>query len=224
MRKSVFLIILSVLSVICLMAQLSAQEKPRFWDDVQVIKQYDKLYAPPAHPILFIGSSSIRKWEDMERTFADFVVMNRGIGGAVVNDIIYYTNDIVFPYQPRQIVIYVGENDIVDDATAADSIFVRTKQLLQIIRLKLPEVPIVYISIKPSPSREKYIGKAIAANTLICNYIQTEKNIRFIDIFHPMLNAEGKPMPELFQKDMLHMNLKGYAIWRKAIKPLLLRK
>ena len=221
MKKSVLVFILFVISFTF---QLSAQEKPRYWDDVQVIKQYDNLYAPPAHPILFIGSSSIRKWDDLERTFADFVVMNRGIGGAVVNDIIYYANDIVFPYQPRQIVMYVGENDIVNDATTADSIFVRTKQLIQKIRLKLPDIPIVYISIKPSPSREKYIGKAIAANTLISNYILKEKNIRFLDIFHPMLNAEGKPIPELFQKDMLHMNLKGYAIWRKAIKPLLLKK
>jgi lysophospholipase L1-like esterase len=221
MKKSVLVFILFVISFA---VQLSAQEKPRYWDDVQVIKQYDNLYAPPAHPILFIGSSSIRKWDDLERTFADFVVMNRGIGGAVVNDIIYYANDIVFPYQPRQIVMYVGENDIVNEATTADSIFVMTKKLLQIIRSKLPEVPIIYLSIKPSPSREKYIGKAIAANTLISNYILKEKNIRFLDIFHPMLNAEGKPIPELFQKDMLHMNLKGYAIWRKAIKPLLLRK
>jgi len=221
MKKSVLVFILFVISFTF---QLSAQEKPRYWDDVQVIKQYDNLYAPPAHPILFIGSSSIRKWDDLERTFADFVVMNRGIGGAVVNDIIYYANDIVFSYQPRQIVMYVGENDIVNDATTADSIFLRTKQLIQKIRLKLPDIPIVYISIKPSPSREKYIGKAIAANTLISNYILKEKNIRFLDIFHPMLNAEGKPIPELFQKDMLHMNLKGYAIWRKAIKPLLLKK
>ncbi|MDD4991645.1 MAG: GDSL-type esterase/lipase family protein [Paludibacter sp.] len=221
MKKLVLAIILSVISFA---VELSAQEKPRFWDDVQVIKQYDNLYAPPAHPILFIGSSSIRKWDDLESTFADFVVMNRGIGGAVVNDIIYYAKDIVFPYQPRQIVIYVGEDDIVNDATTADSIFIRTKHLVKIIRSKLPEVPIIYISIKPSPSREKYIDKAIAANTLISNYILTEKNIRFLDIFHPMLNAEGKPIPELFQGDMLHMNLKGYAIWRKAIKPLLLRK
>jgi lysophospholipase L1-like esterase len=221
MRKSTIALILSLFSFA---VQLSAQEKPRFWDDVQTIKQYDNLYAPPAHPILFIGSSSIRRWDDLERTFAGFTAMNRGIGGAVVNDIIFYCNDIVFLYQPRQIVIYVGENDIVNDATTADSIFIRTKRLIQKIRSKLPEVPIVYISIKPSPSREKYINKAIATNKLISTYIKTEKNIQFLDIFHRMLNVDGKPIPGLFQEDMLHMNLKGYAIWRKAIKPLLLKK
>jgi lysophospholipase L1-like esterase len=203
---------------------LFAQEHPAYWDDVQVIKKYDQIYAPPDHPILFIGSSSIRKWDDLERTFANYVVMNRGIGGAVVNDISNYANDIVFPYHPREIVIYVGENDLVNEQTTADSIFLRTERLLQVIRAGLPGIPIVYISIKPSPVREKYLDKAIATNNLIKEYIRTQKNIVFVDIFHRMLNAEGKPRPELFLSDNLHMNLEGYKIWRKAIQPLLIKK
>jgi len=204
--------------------QLSAQSNPAFWDDVQVIKKYDNIYTPPEHPILFIGSSTIRKWDDLERTFAKYVVMNRGIGGAVVNDISNYVDDIVFSYHPRQIVIYVGENDIVNEQTTADSILVRTERLIRLIRSKLPDIPIVYISIKPSPVREKYIDKAMAANELIRNYIRSQKNIVFEDIFHRMLNTEGKPRPELFTNDMLHMNLEGYKIWRKALKPLLIKR
>src|ERR1700761_2131908 len=79
-----------------------AQKQPNFWDDVQTIKKYDQLYAPPANPVLFVGSSSIRKWDDAERVFADYKVLNRGIGGAVINDITFYLNDIVFKYNPRQ--------------------------------------------------------------------------------------------------------------------------
>src|SRR5471030_2995724 len=89
----------------------SAQSKPAFWDEVQAIKYYDMVYQQPAHPIVFVGSSSIRKWEHLQVAFGAYNVMNRGIGGAFVNDIIRYLDDLVFTYQPRQIVIYVGEND-----------------------------------------------------------------------------------------------------------------
>jgi len=218
--KKVYLILLILIQ----QTVISAQDKPKFWDDVQAIKKYDQMYMPPANPILFIGSSSIRKWDDLERTFADYVVMNRGIGGAITNDIIYYANDIVFPYHPRQIVIYVGENDAPDEKTTADSILNRTKHLMTVLRTQLPDVPIVYLAMKPSPSRVKYQNKVKTANDLIRAYLKTEKNTTFIDIYTLMLTPDGKLRPELFVEDMLHMNKDGYQIWRDAVEPYLLKK
>ncbi|RAJ77498.1 lysophospholipase L1-like esterase [Chitinophaga dinghuensis] len=217
MKKWLFVLLLAGIST-----QLAlAQEKPRFWDDVQVIKAWDKIYYPPEHPVLFIGSSSIRVWHDVERTFAAYTAMNRGIGGAVINDIIFYLNDIVLPYKPKQIVIYVGDNDIPE--APADTILSRTKALLEGIRAKMPEVPILYMSIKPSPSRAKWLDRVKDANTLIKNYIATQQKMRFVDICTPMLDTKGNARPELFRNDMLHMNSKGYDIWKKAIAPYLIK-
>ena len=199
-----------------------AQTKPRFWDDVQTIKSYDKLFVPLAHPVLFVGSSSIRKWADMQVAFGSYNVINRGIGGAVVNDITFYLNDIVFPYDPKQIVLYVGENDLVDENTTADSILNRTMLLYNGIRTKMPNVPIVYIAMKPSPSRDKFQSKAIAANNLIRQFLAKDKKTVFVDIF-PLMLKNGKSRPELFVSDMLHMNQQGYAIWDNAVRPYLLK-
>jgi lysophospholipase L1-like esterase len=218
--KKVYLILLTIIQH----TFVSAQDKPKFWNDVQVIKKYDQMFTPPANPILFIGSSSIRKWNDLERTFADYVVMNRGIGGAVTDDVTYYVNDIVFPYHPRQIVIYVGENDAPDEKTTADSILNRTKRLIAVLRTQLPDVPLVYLAMKPSPSRVKYQEKVKAANELIRAYLNTQKNTTFIDIYTLMLTPEGKLRPELFVGDMLHMNKDGYKIWRAAVEPYLLKE
>jgi lysophospholipase L1-like esterase len=201
-----------------------AQYVPRYGNDIQTIRQYDKMYAPPANPILFVGSSSIRVWRDLERTFAENVVLNRGIGGAVLNDMFYYFDDLITPYQPRQVVLYVGENDLVDDKSTSDTIFNKTKKLLNLIRTKLPKTPIAYIAMKPSPSREKYQAKLVQANNLIRDYIKTQKDIDFIDVYSLMLTSNGKPRPELFVADQLHMNNLGYAIWTKKIKPYLLKK
>jgi lysophospholipase L1-like esterase len=201
-----------------------AQSKPRFDNDVQTIRQYDKIYAPPKNPILFVGSSSVRVWSDLERTFAVYVVLNRGLGGTVINEITYYINDLIIPYHPRQIFLYVGENDLPDGKATSDSILNRTKRLLTLIRGKLPNVPIVYISMKPSPSREKYLDKMVLANRLIRNYISTQKGMHFIDVYSRMLTPDGKPKPELFRADRLHMNPQGYDIWIKEIKPYLMKK
>ena len=204
-------------------SQVFAQDKPRYWNDVQTIKQYDQIYAPPKDPILFVGSSSIRLWSNLERTFADYNVLNRGLGGTVINEITYYFNDLIIPYHPRQIFLYVGENDLPDGKTTSDSILYRTKRLLTLISQNLPNVPIVYISMKPSPSREKYMDKMIAANRLIREYIATQNNMKFIDVYRLMLTPEGKSKPELFREDKLHMNKTGYDIWIKEIKPYLLK-
>ncbi len=215
---------LSAFFIISLFTQAFAQQKPHYWDDVQTIKSYDKMYAPPANAILFVGSSSIRKWDDLERTFASYVAINRGIGGAFINDIIFYANDIIFPYNPRQIVLYVGENDFTDQTTTPDSVFNRTKRLLTLIRTKLPYTPIIYISIKPCPSRINNINRIKASNVLIKQYIKKEHNMTFVDVFQPMLNIKGVPNPEIFLSDSLHLNKAGYKIWEKAINPYLLKK
>lgn len=201
---------------------VKAQTKPPFWDDVQTIKSYDKIYEPARNPVLFIGSSSIRKWPNLQKDFCNNTIINRGIGGAVINDIIFYAHDIVFPYHPKQIIIYVGENDVPDTATTADSIFIRFKRLYNLLRSQLPHAPIDYIAIKPSPSRVKFIEKAKKANLLISTFLKKEPNTVFIDVFSLMINKEGKPMPELFVSDMLHMNEAGYNIWKQAVHPHLI--
>lgn len=219
MRKHVLITII----LLVLIGATQAQTKHAFWDDVQTIKNYDKMYKAPARPVLFVGSSSIRKWDDVEYTFAKYTALNRGIGGAFINDIIYYADDLIFAYQPKQIVLYVGENDVVNAQNTADTIFNKTLRLYRLIRAKMPDVPIVYISMKPSPSREKFVHKTMAANDLIRNFLKGEKNVVYVDIFHKMLDKDGKMRPELFVGDMLHMNADGYAIWNKAVEPYLLK-
>ena len=92
------------------------------------------------------------------------------------------------------------------------------------IREKLANEKIVYVSIKPSPSREKLMPKMEEANQLIKDFLKTEKHTAFVDVYHLMLTADYKPIPEIFIEDSLHMNAKGYAIWQKAIEPFLKEK
>lgn len=202
----------------------TSNPKPPFWEDVQTIKKYDGMFAAPQHPIVFTGSSSIRKWDDVQYTFAEYSSLNRGIGGAVTNDIIRYLNDLVFKYQPKQIVIYVGENDLVaaNAIVNVDSVYNRTMILYQAIRAKMPEVPILYIGMKPSPSREKIMPMELEFNARMKSFLAADKNAVFVDVY-PLMLDNGKLRPELYVGDKLHMTKLGYAIWEKAVKPYLIK-
>lgn len=202
-----------------------AQQTPPFYDEIQQFKRLDSAHFPPKNAILFVGSSSIRKWQDVQEYFPDVKVINRGFGGSELSDAIRYANDIIIPYHPRQIVIYSGENDLAYSDTITPAIVLRRfETLFTIIRSALPMVPIVYISIKPSPSRQKLMPEMVEANRLIKNYLQSKKKAVFVDVYHKMLSANGKPMPDIFVEDNLHMNAKGYHIWQKAIRPYLLKQ
>ena len=203
--------------------EVHAQHTP-FYSNIQKFKSQDSISFPPKDAILFIGSSSFTKWTDVQDYFPGFTIINRGFGGSSLPHLILYANDIIFPYKPRQIVIYCGDNDLAaSDTVTAETLYNRFKQFFHLVREKLPRVSIAFVSIKPSPSRQRLMPKMSEANSLIKNFLKKQKNASFIDVYHKMLNKNGTPIGEIFTKDSLHMNAKGYKIWQKAIEPYLLK-
>jgi len=200
------------------------QQKPAFWDDIQAFKKQDSIHQPTKHSILFIGSSSFTKWTDVQDYFPGFSIVNRGFGGSTLLDQIRYVKDIVFPYHPKQIVIYCGENDLAaSDKVTGEMVYRRFITFFNLIRQKLPNVPIVFISLKPSPSRWHLRQKMTVANDKIRMFLSTRKKAAFVDVYHKMLGPDGKPLKEIYLDDNLHMNAKGYAIWQKELQPHLLK-
>ncbi|MBZ4189134.1 GDSL-type esterase/lipase family protein [Niabella beijingensis] len=216
MKKICLLIGLLFIHVVAVLAQ-----DPPFYKDIQQFKELDRKQAPPQKAILFIGSSSFTKWKDVSDYFPGYTIINRGFGGSTLKDLIYYFNDLVPVYRPRQIVIYCGENDLANDATPADSAVSRFKQLYGLIRGYNRKVPVDFISIKPSPVRARYFNKVQEANEGIKAFIAKQKNVRYIDVFPAMLGENGRPMPSIFLGDSLHMNAGGYRIWQNIIRPYL---
>ena len=212
-----------ILLFILLLNVAHAQEKkPAFWDDIQAFKKQDSAHFPGTNKILFVGSSSFTKWTDVQSYFPSYPVINRGFGGSSLPDVIRYREDVIFKYKPKQIIIYCGENDLASsDSVTAKMVYNRFVQLFNFIRKKLPNVPVAYISMKPSPSRQLLMGKMREGNALIQNFLKTKKQTVYIDVYKEMIDDEGKPRPELFVEDNLHMNKSGYAIWKKAIEPYL---
>jgi lysophospholipase L1-like esterase len=198
-----------------------AQAQP-FATDIALFKKQDSVAFPPTNGILFIGSSSFTKWTDVQIYFPGYPIINRGFGGSSLPDLIRYEKDIIFLYSPKQIVLYCGENDIAAaDSVTAETVLERFTTLFTNIRKQWPRIPLVFISLKPSPARWAMRERMQRANQLIKKYLRKKKHATYINVWDSMLGPDGLPMADIFINDKLHMNAKGYAIWQGLIAPVL---
>ena len=188
-----------------------------FEKEILAFEASDKTNPPPKNAILFIGSSSIRMWKTLAQDFPDEKVINRGFGGSQISDSIHYTDRIVIPYAPRLIVFYAGGNDI-NAKRSAETVANDFKTFVAKVREKLPNTHIAYISIAGNPARWAQVSEVRKANTLIRGFTTTDPHkLSFIDVFPHMMAENGEPKPEIFVADRLHMNEKGYAIWKRVV-------
>jgi lysophospholipase L1-like esterase len=211
--------LLKILFLLLFVQSVSAQP---FIDEIKAFRKQDSIIAPQKDVILLIGSSSFTNWKDVQNYFPDYKMLNRGFGGSSLPDIIRHSDDVIFKYQPKQIIIYCGENDFAaNDSLYPAQVAERFYTLFNMIREKFKKVPVVYVSMKPSPSRQHLMAKFNVANVMIKNFLAKKKKTAFIDVYHKMLKPDGTPLTDIFLEDKLHMNAKGYAIWQEVIKPYL---
>jgi lysophospholipase L1-like esterase len=215
--------LLLCLCLFCVLITAAQTSCPPFWNDIVQFKKADSAQVPPKGAILFVGSSSFTRWKDVDQYFPGYTIINRGFGGSILLDVIRYAYDIILPYQPKQVVIYCGENDLGSGLVKAEEVANRFKTLFGIIRQNLPHARINFVSIKPSPSRQRFFSEMQKANSLIGVFLKSQQNAAFINVFDAMLDSNGNPPDDLFVEDRLHMTAKGYAIWQKIIQPYLLK-
>ncbi len=193
-----------------------------FWQDIQNFKKTDQETPPPKDAILFIGSSSFTRWTDIADYFPDKVIINRGFGGSRLTDLNYFADDLLAPYQPKQIIIYCGENDFADNhQLKAQEVVNRYKAFYKKIREWFPDIEVDYISMKYSPIREAIWPQMKIANKKIAAFMKKETNAEFIDVTKAMQDANGNVRKDIFVEDMLHFKPEGYQIWKQVIYPYL---
>lgn len=202
------------------MAALDPPSSPEWARDMARFAAEDRATPPPADAYVFTGSSSVRMWNSLATDFPGKPVLNRGFGGSQVRDAVHYADAIAVRYRPRMLLLYAGDNDINAGRTPAQ---VRddVRAFIARIRRDLPDTPIAYLAIKPSPSRAAELARQQQANALVRHELARWKRAYFIDVATPMLGPDGQPRPELFLDDRLHMNAAGYALWRGIVAPYL---
>jgi len=221
-----WLFVLGVLALLLVAAsraatQASVAETDRWEPAIRKFEEADKVTPPPQNAIVFIGASSIVRW-NLRESFPELgpQAINRGFGGSLAADSTRYADRVVIPYKPRMVVFYAGDNDVEANHTPAQiagdfTAFERK------VHAALPDTEIVFISIKPSIRRFPWIEQIKGANALVREYCATHPHLTFVDIVPQMLGPDGKPRKELLVEDGLHMTPAGYKIWNDALRPVL---
>ena len=189
----------------------------RWHDSFEAFAAADKAHAPEPGGVVFVGSSSIRLWKDLEQQFdTSQMIVKRGFGGSRMSDCANYVGRLVVPYKPHLVVVYAGDNDLAEGRSPQD-VLASFRRFVAGVRKALPETRIAYLSIKPSPLRQALMPAMRETNALIAQYSKSQPNLDYIDVFSKMLDAEGRPRRELYRTDALHLNADGYALWKTVI-------
>jgi lysophospholipase L1-like esterase len=217
--NSITLLLLVVVTIGLCGAELTIAKESRWKSAIQAFEKQDVRQEFPKNGVVFVGSSSIRKW-DLDKWFPQLKPLNRGFGGSEVSDSVEFVEQLVLKHEPRAVVVYAGDNDLAHGETPeqVSSDFAR---LVKLIHAKQPKTKILYIAVKPSIARWSLIVQVRETNRLITELTAKDERLKFVDIDRPMIGDDGKPRKELFVADGLHLSEDGYAVWTSLVKPLL---
>jgi lysophospholipase L1-like esterase len=219
--------VIGLFVVFCSCFVVSAQDRPaenaaeKWEEDIRQFEKWDRKNTFPSDAVLFVGSSSIRLWPTRE-CFEGFAVINRGFGGSQISDVNYYAGRIVLPYESKVIVFYAGDNDVAAGKSTR-RVFDDYREFVSLVHQKLPGTRIIYIGIKPSRSRWSLWPVMNEANGMIRDFSKKDNRLFYFDSAKPLLGSDGKPNTEFFLKDQLHLNKKGYEVWTKLLRPVIIK-
>lgn len=194
-----------------------------FAAEIAAFEAADARSMPSPGGILFVGSSSIRRWKTLERDMAPLRVLNRGFGGSELEHVLHFFDRVVTPYRPRAIVLYEGDNDLGDPTHKTPTSFVgEFVEFSQRVWANSPDTKILFISIKPTPERWRRWPILRATNAEIAALCRADHRLHYIDVASSMLRGDGSLRPEIFLDDDLHLNALGYADWATIVRGVLL--
>ena len=169
---------------------------------------------------LFTGSSSIRMWKSLAEDFPEQKTLNRGFGGSHLSDLLHYFDLLFARHKPAAIVLYCGENDLWS-GKSPQQVFKDFKTFVDQVGQILPQTRIHYLACKPSPKRFEKWAIYQECNRMIAKHCASGERLNFVDVSKVMLDRKGRPLPDIWMKDKLHMNAKGYELWTQLLGPLL---
>ncbi len=222
LRGALAAVAVAVISVVPA-SDAAAQTVERWEKEVAAYEAADRTSPPPRGEIVFVGSSSIRKW-DLAASFPDLKVINRGVWAAgqgfELGDVVRFVDRLVVPHQPRIVVVYAGDNDISGGKTS-EQVVVDAERVINRLRAKLPDVRIVFIGVKPSISRWLQVDRMRLTNTLLRQVCERDDRVAYVDVDGPMMGWDERPRRELFVDDGLHLSPEGYRLWTTLVRPFL---
>jgi len=188
------------------------------WEkDIAAFEAADRESPPGKGGVLFVGSSSVRLWKTLEEDFPDDRVLNRGFGGSQMSDLLAFVDRIILPYEPSVVLVYEGDNDLAANESPK-AVVDEFAMLVDRVHEALPKTHLVFLSVKPSPKRARYLAWAAETNERIARFCATRREVSYVDLYWPLMGADGRPNPRFYDTDELHLNAEGYRVWAEIVR------
>ena len=188
----------------------------RFEETIRQFEYEDSISGPLELDLMLTGSSSIRLWANIEDDLNPYTLKNRGFGGATLDELTHYAPRFLFTHNYKCLIVYCGENDISEGDSPGEA-FEDFKSFHTLVRSRDEQLPILYVSMKPSIARANLYNDFISADSLIIEYLKSDPQSHIFDSGKSMIVNDSLRM-DIFIEDGLHMNQRGYDIWAENIK------
>ena len=166
--------------------------------------------------VAFYGSSSIRLWVHMLRDLEPLNLINLGFGGSSFTWCMHHFDRLFKDLEPKEMVIYAGDNDM-GTGVPPEEVFKRYHKLKAMILDRYPEIFLHVMSVKPSPFRDYLIPGIKWLNTQFKEDAEMNPNMSYINVFDGLTDGHN-PNTTYYLSDLLHLNRKGYAVWKKIVR------
>ncbi|TWU35101.1 GDSL-type esterase/lipase family protein [Novipirellula artificiosorum] len=201
------------------LAPVRAAAIARWENDIVHLEKKDETLLANENAVLFIGSSSIRRWDSLATDMAPYPTINRGYGGAKYSDIAVFADRLIQPHLYRALVIFVG-NDVSGkpEDHSPQQVDAWVRHVIDVSHAHRSNAPVFLIEVTPTAKRFEAWGKIRAINQRLRDIALTTPGTYFIATAGSFLSANGLPRTELFGSDRLHLNEAGYKLWAKLIR------
>ena len=195
-----------------------SNRKPR------TVLQYTASFIGIGHPeadaaskVVFLGDS-ITAFEDWNVLFGVSYVFNAGFSGNTTDDVLARLDPVIAP-KPSKIFLMIGINDLLrgKDVSYVEANY---KVILDKIRGQSPNTTIYVQSMLPANNdilkSDTLDNRKIVALNGKLKSMADGKKIIFVDLY-PSFCAPDDKMNAAYTSDGLHLNSRGYAIWKDLV-------
>jgi lysophospholipase L1-like esterase len=187
------------------------------WYEDEVKRLEAELTALSYEPrLVFYGSSSIRLWDGLKDDFEMYMPVNLGFGGSTLEACVFFFKRIMKCVHPQHLIVYAGDNDL-GDGKSPLQVHGYFMELCRLINESFKDLPVTFISIKPSITRWDIRHNIQYTNSLIEASIVHKPNMAYLDVYNSMISTNGLPEKDLFDADGLHLNHNGYKLWKEIV-------
>jgi lysophospholipase L1-like esterase len=174
--------------------------------------------------VVFLGDSITEGWSTLAADFPNLKVANRGIGGDITSGVLYRLQADVLSLKPAAVILLIGTNDLGDNQDPAD-VADNLKAILAAIKKFNPNLKVIVCKTMPRAdgNAAAYSEKIQKLNSLVADYVKLEPNFAVCDTYSVFVDDQGRQIAADFNADHLHLNAAGYAVWKKALDPLMAR-